>query len=77
MAHKEQGQCGVTGIGRLITVKYSNETGFVISYTLDEGDIEFGQLHGFGRTVLCYGQTHKITTGFFDNGELFESRPFN
>jgi hypothetical protein len=59
-----------------MSIKYNKGTKNVISYTLDEGEIEFGQVHGFGRTVLCYGRTHKIITGFFDNGELFESRPF-
>ena len=42
-----------------------------------EGEITRGELNGFGRSICCYGQSHDITTGFFENGELFMSRPFD
>ena len=67
---------GVDGIGRRFSIKYSLVSGRVMSYTLDEGEIEGGELNGFGRMVNCYGQSHEIITGFFENGELFETRPF-
>ena len=46
---------GVEGIGRRFSIKYNRDTGNVISYTLDEGEILGGELNGFGRMVHCYG----------------------
>lgn len=49
---------GVDGIGRRLSIKYSTDKDRVISYTLDEGELDRGELCGFGRMVLCFGQTH-------------------
>ena len=45
---------GVDGIGRRLQIKYNN-LDEVTSYTLDEGELDRGEICGFGRMVLCFG----------------------
>ena len=41
-----------------------------------EGEIENGELEGFGRMINCFNKSHELIIGFWENGELVESRPW-
>jgi len=47
-----------------------------LAYNLYEGEIENGELEGFGRMINCFNKSHELIVGFWGNGELVESRPW-
>lgn len=67
---------GVFGIGRIFFYSYNMRSGSIISYSLFEGEIERGELHGFGRMINCYNKSHELILGFWHEGELQEERPW-
>ena len=67
---------GVSGIGRIFTYSFNLRTCKIFSYTLQEGQLHRGQLHGFGRSINCYNKTHELTLGFWELGQLEEERPW-
>ena len=48
----------------------------IVSYSLFEGEIDKGELNGFGRMINCFGKSHELILGSWMDGILQQEMPW-